>query len=830
MFYLLLEKFNNYKNRINRMASNIYAYEALTGGRYIQNSTKETNFNIRDGLLMIHDFNLEVTDQGDLNPDYLVIYIIRKPGEYPEGDDPELVISRWFVISKRLKSGHQYTLTLKRDVIADNLEIVKESPSFIEKAIIPSSDSAIFNHEDMTFNQIKKSETLIQDATETAWIVGYLAEDHPALTNETFTYKAEVDEVIASDFINWEFSNLCDSQAHISFSMSQSKFENIIAEPRALLLHQYAYIEYNSVTWTATIKGGANDYWDTSNLSLDEYITSNWYSYFNMATIESLINTANPTWVPEATFNRFKKYIGKKIQFNDGIYEITLNKSSALDNDWTLEPTNTNLYNYIYGRVLASIQAVNPNASITDTRNHPFHYKLYKTTFYANATKNLLVPGTYSYSIPLTVKKLNDAPYKMFAIPYYTGDKLYYVSDDGFIDSFKIKKDIMLNWAYDIIKKMGGIGQSGSSAYDLQILPYCPLSEYTTWGTPDYPSNEAGVAVDVHHSDVQVNYDYIELYDSNHDLQGYCFFCDKSTHELELEYYPITISDYKLENECDMYRLCSPNYSSVFEFNPAKNGGVESYIVRFTYKPYQPFIYVAPKFNRLYGEDFKDDRGLILSGDYSLPVISDAWTNYQLTNKNYLLTFDRQIKNLEITQDVQRINEIFGAMAGTVRGGVMGGLGGGMTGNPVGAVSGALIGTVSSLVGGIADYQNNERLRRETIDYTKDQFGYSLRNIQALPNTLNKTSSIIAISKLFPFVEKYTCTDEEKEALINKIRYNGMTVMRIGKIKDYIGYHYPLDNHYTYIKAKLIRNQDIACDSNFLEAISEELDKGVNFE
>ena len=330
MFYLLLEKFNNYKNRINRMASNIYAYEALTGGRYIQNSTKETNFNIRDGLLMIHDFNLEVTDQGDLNPDYLVIYIIRKPGEYPEGDDPELVISRWFVISKRLKSGHQYTLTLKRDVIADNLEIVKESPSFIEKAIIPSSDSAIFNHEDMTFNQIKNSETLIQDATETAWIVGYLAEDHPALTNETFTYKAEVDEVIASDFINWEFSNLCDSQAHISFSMSQSKFENIIAEPRALLLHQYAYIEYNSVNWTATIKGGANDYWDTSNLSLDEYITSNWYSYFNMATIESLINTANPTWVPEATFNRFKKYIGKKIQFNDGIYEITLNKITII--------------------------------------------------------------------------------------------------------------------------------------------------------------------------------------------------------------------------------------------------------------------------------------------------------------------------------------------------------------------------------------------------------------------------------------------------------------------------------------------------------------------
>ena len=163
---------------------------------------------------------------------------------------------------------------------------------------------------------------------------------------------------------------------------------------------------------------------------------------------------------------------------------------------------------------------------------------------------------------------------------------------------------------------------------------------------------------------------YIVLKDNSNTMKGMCFFPKLSTKEIYLGFnkYKVNIEDYKLENECDMYRLCSPNYSSVFEFNPAKNDGIEGYNVRFTYKPYQPFIQVAPKFNRLYGQDFKDDRGLILSGDFSLDVISDAWTNYKLQNKNYLLAFDRQIENLEITQEVQRVNEVFGAIAGTMKG------------------------------------------------------------------------------------------------------------------------------------------------------------------
>lgn len=141
------------------------------------------------------------------------------------------------------------------------------------------------------------------------------------------------------------------------------------------------------------------------------------------------------------------------------------------------------------------------------------------------------------------------------------------------------------------------------------------------------------------------------------------------------------ISNFKESNELDMYRVCSPNYASVFEFSPSKNGGnYGRYNVYCTYKPYQPFIYIAPKYDSLYGEDFKDNRGLILSGDFSLPIISDAWINYQLQNKNYQLAFDRQIENMEAQYDWQRKLSISQAITGTVQG------------TASGAMTGALVG------------------------------------------------------------------------------------------------------------------------------------------
>ena len=94
----------------------------------------------------------------------------------------------------------------------------------------------------------------------------------------------------------------------------------------------------------------------------------------------------------------------------------------------------------------------------------------------------------------------------------------------------------------------------------------------------------------------------------------------------------------KLANECDVLRLVSQNYSAIFEFSPAKSGGVDGFLADCTYKPWSPYIHILPKLKGLYGDNFvsiDDARGLICGGDMSLPQLSNAWANYQLQNKTY---------------------------------------------------------------------------------------------------------------------------------------------------------------------------------------------------
>ena len=73
----------------------------------------------------------------------------------------------------------QYVATLKRDVIADNYyAVLQEAPVFIEKGYVNDSENPLlYNSENNSFNQIKKSEKLIKDETGVAWVVGYIPRD-----------------------------------------------------------------------------------------------------------------------------------------------------------------------------------------------------------------------------------------------------------------------------------------------------------------------------------------------------------------------------------------------------------------------------------------------------------------------------------------------------------------------------------------------------------------------------------------------------------------------------------------------------------------------------
>ena len=252
----------------------------------------------------------------------------------------------------------------------------------------------------------------------------------------------------------------------------------------------------------------------------------------------------------------------------------------------------------------------------------------------------------------------------------------------------------------------------------------------------------------------------------------------------------------------------------------AKNHGLRYFNVDCTYKPYSPYIHLNPDFNGIYGDDFNDARGLICGGDFSISSISDKFETYELQNKNYENIFNRQIQNMDVNNALALKEAKWNVATGTLTGLMSGATAGGMVGGVGGAVAGGVVGAGASLAGGLADISILKQRQQETKSYAEDMYGFQLGNVQALPYGLTKVSAFNLNNKVFPILEYYSCTDREKQALRDKMTYNGMTVMAIGKIVDY------LQDTPSFISATLIRT-DIEEDYHLVTVVNEELTQGV---
>ena len=410
---------------------------------------------------------------------------------------------------------------------------------------------------------------------------------------------------------------------------------------------------------------------------------------------------------------------------------------------------------------------------------------------------------------------LEDAPYDMFAIPY----------SDRLVIKTGVNTTLIPNTKAGMAIANGFVTTLGDAmVYDIQVLPYCPVRQFIkSDGSFDITaanSTQVQPIVDSANTDTILNY---------------VFYCSSSQMENikllnkddNLNPYSIVIENYKESVNLDMYRLCSPNFASIFEFSPAKNDGVEYFEFSASYKPYNPYIKVKPHFNRLYGTNDRDARGLILQGDFSIPTMSSAWANYELQNKNYLNTFNREIQSLELQNEVAGVNDVWKALSGTIQGAASGAMAGGITAGPYGAIAGAVVGGVSSAIGGGVDIYNNARLRNDALDKANDLFKYNLQNIKALPYSIRNVGCLTADNLLVPLLEYYSASDEEKDAFNKKIQYYGMSVNKVCKIIDFIN-----ANEESFVKGYLIRlnpvngvNEEV--DNHLAEAISEEISKGL---
>lgn len=764
--------YNNYYNRIVRKEQSLVDYITDKLVYTVENA----QFNPNDGINTTHVIG---TKDYDGKGDYAVIT-----------DAQNNIVSRWFIIEAKRQRGGQWNLTLRRDVFVDYGEQILSSTVFVEKGTVPETDSAIFNSEEMTFNQIKTSETLLKDESYVPWIVGYYDRKESTETELRGDVLVSLQGINVinlghDDITNWDLYKYVEEQCIESVSPITIS---------TLCYNTYTTGKYNLVTDLRTGKSTISKVTTTRaknaniNAYADEIADGSLLERVDAAVtpqkdaLSSILIQSDYIAQPSADVIELLSYDGKTVSAGSQVFDVAIvfgginheedvNASGQLIETW--------------GGILNSTGRFDSFIS-----SQPF-----SVTYSTAGYKMVLTPrNDLGLKYDMTQSKIEtvDAPYNIFAIPYGAMD----------VSIFTQVRDVNFTTSADVAIQtvMSMVAQQGSRIFDVQILPYCPVQGLLSQGLLSLESELA----------------YSPILDSNNDVKGVIINVPRSTFTVALDY-KVSVTDTKIQSECDMHRLSSPNWASSFEFNVAKNGGIEGFNVSCTYKPFTPYIRVAPNFGRLYGRDFGDARGLVLGGDFSLPILIDNWESYQIQNKNYQLSFDRQIDNMEVKHKAQRINDILGMSLGSVEGSVAGL-------QATGHWAGAIAGGVTSLAGGIADYSINQMLRNEAIDYERDQFGYTLGNIQALPHTLSRVSAYNADNKLFPVLEYYTCTDEEKEALRNKIKYNGMTIMRIGTLSDYVR------ADLAYVKGKLIRIDDMGEDYHVINAIAGELYKGVFYD
>lgn len=740
-----LKGWNNYSNRILKPTER----DIVDFLNLYPDTTYEMrpsiNFNPADGV------KTGVTVNWGLSwtPSYLIVV-----------EDDGIISSTWFVMEFERNLVGQYRALLRRDVLNDFKDETLTATSYVEKGTLPPSNPLIFNKENVGLNQIKKSETLLKDTTNSAWVVGYVSKSDLTLDEYgKHTISTNLNPEPSYTEATFPFPELLPTPTELTRD-ARTGFRDLQFNYKGI------YPTKNYVTFvvperiTYDTEEGVTQPLFSGNMVMDVN-----YDYLEYAACQSW-NVLSTTQLIQ-----FNNLAGKTLLADNGkVYKIKVEHKPDIIHERITFNANSSM-----GLLFESFNKGDATLLNSGTINGFASIRLAQLV-YEETTDGQLQVDLNNERIRCT-----DAPYDIFAIPYNAIPITYWDYDDH--DTITADPTSAIAIAQAIQVQL-----TDSYVYDVQLLPYCPI-----------PGIGTGTGIDL-----TVLGDASESLTVNPiTLNGYwknvLLWCRNSIGNLTIPYsHPV--ENLKVDNQTQMTRICSPNYAGIFEMSAAKNYGIDYMDVNFTYKPYNPFIHVAPNFKGLYGASFNDARGLICGGDFSLAKLNDAWANYELQNKNYQTIFDRNIQSMDVMHRYDRIELGIGALTGTAGGVAGGAMAGGLVNGSGGAFIGGVAGGVASAIGGAADFALGEARYKEQRALSIDQFGLQLDNIKALPTTLSKTTALTNNNKIWPFVEEYDCTDEEKEAFRNKLTYDGMTIGIVGKFKDYVA-----EGTKSYVKGRIIR-------------------------
>lgn len=761
---LYVLKYNNHFNReIRSPLPLVTDYQD-----YIYQELANVNFNEGDGVSTTLEYVLPIEDG-----DYLLV-----------ADSIGNVVSRWFILDHdricRGQNAGMYRLQLYRDVIADNYNAVLNSKCYVEKAILNDENPLIYNKEPISVNAIRQSGDLLIDDSKMAWIVGFVNREAPTKTfaiNSTVVADYEMSDYKYKKYFTKDANSTTIINGYVYVTNTQYS-----ASPTAFkfVLNEYAEQTYLG---NSTSKG---DYkYTDQNGTLKAYIQNNGLNLaVNISTKHSLYDGISS----DSNYNSLLYEEGKVVREGTDFYRIgtkveTHERTYRITEDKDGEYLLTYLTNFMKG--FAGYKSGTP------------YFEIYIKYYSLRLTKTPIVEGEYTVDYPGKTEHLinKSAPFDVFCIPYSDNMKIKVGKDE-----VQANKRFAMSIASEIGRNLD------KNCYDIQLLPFCPMTGYkVTDNVFDINSGDAKRRTAIKKGDQTV----------------YWLFWSTSNEKSFSIQHPILLDNVKMDNQCDTYRLCSPNYNGLYEFNAAKNEGVDYFNVDITYLPYSSYIHVVPQLKGLYGNYTDQPIGLICQGDFSITYVSDAWKNFVLNNKNYNAIWSREIENLDKVHDIQVQQQRIGAWASALSKGVI-------VGSNVNVGAGVGAGLLSGIAGE-ADIRLGEQVYQENKAYKSDIRDYQLDNIKSLPYSIAKTTAYTKNNQLFPVLEKYSCTDEEKQVVADEIINYSMTVGAIGSPVDYVNnsWSYRGKESRGYFKGQLIKID--LNDAHLTDAIAGELARGVYF-
>lgn len=763
------------------------------------------------GEQLVYEDNVNFNPNDNVNTN-MIIGKIGKPyhgtGDYAiviDGNE----VTHWFIMENVRTRGNQFRVTFRRDLLRDFYSQWTGATCRINKATVENNSPYIFNSENISLNQIKKAEEQLKDESKVAWICGFIARDNEA---QNLTLKTDIIPDIIVDNINdWEFNDYVNDGISYLYETGTIDFvfNERFNEGGYFIYSQLLLKEFSAPAIApAQLLPISND----TTLSVD-YLDVTKFSKFMAekkssvsvmwSAAESIYVSEYPTYYTvENTVNNLRKLKGKIIKDSttNKYYVIRIREEiKSIENKIITQKAQDDSFFYDFVNNYAK--------SFNGTMGNSVMY----ATYYVSNTRIELEEtayGEYTVDFPSASDRLlnKNAPFDLFCIPY--GDNII-IQGQGARATEQV--EFNKQKAMAISSELGRV--LDKKCYDIQLLPYCPMTGYISSETV-----EGKVLFDINATDTK-RYTEIKKGDA---LAGYIYWSTSSSGTFDI-IKNITTENLKIENECKFLRLVSPNYNGQFEFNLAKNGGeIQYFNVDYTYLPYSSYIHVNPNFGRLYGADYDDARGLICQGDFSIMYLSDAWVQYQTQNKNYDNIFNRQIQNMDVKRKYQRVEQAVSGVANALGTGAAIGI---TTMNPVAGIAAA---TASAAAGG-ADFAIQEALYREEKAYASDMHEYQLDNIKALPDSIAKTTAYTNNNKIFPTLEYYSCTEKEMETVARIIANTGMTVGIIDLPINYVGnsWSYGEIEDRGFIRADIIKVSGIDDDTHVATELSKELSKGV---